>query len=403
MKKPSLLIIFLTVFLDLIGFGIVMPLLPIYGKTMGAQGFMIGAIFAVFSLMQFLFAPAWGRLSDRIGRRPVILIGNAGSAIAYALFAIASGMSGSTGLIVLMLSRVFAGICGATLSVASAYIADISPPEKRSKSMGLIGMAFGLGFIFGPALGSFTASKFGVQGPGWTAALFCGANFLLGCFILAESRKPTSEEAVKRPRMAQWTHTLRLPTVGFLIAVYFLATFCFTCFETTFGLLVNDRFHYDQTKIGYLFTYCGLLAAFLQGGAIGRLVKSVGEPRLISLSLIVTAISLALLPYFTTLGGLLLGLGLFAAGSGINRPPTFGMISLLSPANEQGQTLGVAQSAASLARILGPLFATSIYVIRPSLPYLVCGAVALIAGVLAWYWLCRAPVKGFGKSAQSSV
>ena len=403
MKKPSLLIIFLTVFLDLIGFGIVMPLLPIYGKTMGAHGFMIGAIFAVFSLMQFLFAPAWGRLSDRIGRRPVLLIGNAGSAISYALFAVASGMSGSTGLVILLISRVFAGICGATLSVASAYIADISPPEKRSKSMGLIGMAFGLGFIFGPALGSFTAAKFGLQGPGWTAALFCGGNFLLGCFILVESRKPTSEHATNRPRMAQWAHTLRQPTVGFLICVYFLATFCFTCFETTFGLLVNDTFHYDQTRIGYLFTYAGLLAAFLQGGVIGRLVKSVGEPRLISLSLIVTAISLAILPFFTSLGGLLLGLGLFAAGSGINRPPTFGMISLLTPASEQGQTLGVAQSGASLARILGPLFATSVYVIHPSFPYLACGGIAFIAGLLAWYWLCRVPIKGLAGPVQAPV
>src|SRR6185369_8855712 len=192
MKKPSLLIIFFTVFIDLIGFGIVMPLLPLYNQQFGAPGWMNGAIVASFSLMQFVFAPAWGKLSDRIGRRPVLLVSNLGSAIAYGLFGFASHYRGETALWFILGSRVFAGICGANLSVASAYIADVSPPEKRSKSMGLIGMAFGLGFILGPALGSFTAAKFGLQGPGWTAALFCGGNFLLGCFILVESRKPTS-------------------------------------------------------------------------------------------------------------------------------------------------------------------------------------------------------------------
>src|SRR5262249_36499217 len=161
-----------SVFIDLIGFGIVMPLLPIYSKRFGASGLEIGMIIASFSVMQFLFAPAWGRLSDRIGRRPVILISNAGSAISYALFAIASLMAGRMGLWVLLASRVFAGICGANLSVANAYIADITPPEKRTQKMGLIGMAFGFGFIFGPALGGFAYNQFGLAGPGWAAAIF---------------------------------------------------------------------------------------------------------------------------------------------------------------------------------------------------------------------------------------
>ena len=150
MRKPSILIIFLTVFIDLIGFGIVMPLLPLYSKEFGATGWMNGAIVGSFSLMQFIFAPWWGRLSDRIGRRPVLLVSNFGSALAYAGFGYASMFSGEKALWLLLVSRVFAGIAGANLSVASAYIADVSPPEKRSKSMGLIGMAFGLGFIMCP-------------------------------------------------------------------------------------------------------------------------------------------------------------------------------------------------------------------------------------------------------------
>ncbi|MFO1501623.1 MAG: MFS transporter [Verrucomicrobiota bacterium] len=389
MKKPSLLIIFLSVFIDLVGFGIVMPLLPIYSKRFGANGAEIGMIIASFSIMQFLFAPAWGRLSDRIGRRPVILISNAGSAISYALFAVASTMTGQVGLWVLLASRLFAGICGANLSVASAYIADISPPEKRTQKMGLIGMAFGFGFIFGPALGAFTFARFGLPGPGWTAAAFCAANFLLGLVVLAESWKPASEHAPTRPKMGQWLHILSRPTVGFVIGIYFLATFCFACFESTFSLLVKEKFHYDESHAGYLFTYCGFLAAFIQAGLIGRLNQRFGERRLIFMSLVLLAISLVLLPLVATLPALLVVLALFATGSGVNRPPTFGLISLQTPAAEQGATLGVAQSMASLARIFAPLFANVLYASHAALPYLVCAGVALIASLAAWQYLCR--------------
>src|SRR5882724_12298270 len=176
-RKPSLLVIFLSVFIDLIGFGIVLPLLPGYAEDnfrpdFSAKGVAIGGIIASFSLMQFLFAPVWGKLSDRIGRRPVMLVSNLGACGSYALFAFACGMSGTTGLLWILASRIFAGICGANLSVASAYIADISPPEKRSARMGLIGMAFGLGFIFGPAIGAFSVEYLGRTGPGFVAAGF---------------------------------------------------------------------------------------------------------------------------------------------------------------------------------------------------------------------------------------
>lgn len=402
MKKPSLLIIFLSVFIDLIGFGIVLPLLPLYSKQFGASGLTIGAIIASFSLMQFLFAPAWGRLSDRIGRRPVILISNAGSTISYALFALASTLSGKSALWLLLGSRVFAGICGANLSVANAYIADITPPEKRTQKMGLIGMAFGLGFIFGPALGAFSYHQFGLSGPGWTAAAFCGVNFLLGCFVLVESWKPNSEHVPKRPGLAQWVHTFQRPTVGFVIGTYFLATFCFACFESTFSLLVKEQFHLDERHAGYLFTYCGLLGAFLQGGGLGWLNRRLGEQRLIAGSLIVVAVSLALLPSVSSIPALLMSLALFAAGSGINRPPTFGLISLRTPPEEQGATLGVTQSAASLARIFGPIFANALYAAKPSLPYRVCAAVALITGLVAWNYLCRPSQEILGADMQKA-
>ncbi len=391
-RKPSLLVIFLSVFIDLIGFGIVMPLLPVYTDQFGAKGAMIGLIIASYSLMQFLFAPAWGRLSDRIGRRPVILISNLGSTVSYVLFGVASLTSGRTGLILLVISRVLAGIGGANLSVASAYIADISPPEKRSAKMGLIGMAFGLGFIFGPVLGGVSAHFLGPAGPGWVAAGFCGANFLLGCVILGESRHPGGYIAAGRPKFGQWIHTLQQPKLGMLIGIFFLATFCFSCFESTLPLLLGHVFGKNSYKVTYLYAYCGIIAALVQGGLVGRLVKTFGEPRLIFGTLFVVGISLGLLPnlphahYF---GWLLFALALFAASSGVNRPPVFGMISLNSSKDEQGANLGVAQSAGSLARILGPPFATAFYPAFPGRPYLICAGLAIFASLLSWQFLCR--------------
>lgn len=416
-RKPSLLVIFLSVFIDLIGFGIVLPLLPGYAEEnfkpdFSAKGLVIGGIIASFSLMQFLFAPAWGRLSDRIGRRPVMLVSNLGACGSYALFAVASGMGGTTGLLWILASRIFAGICGANLSVASAYIADISPPEKRSARMGLIGMAFGLGFIFGPAIGGFAYqgitigdfdlfhihipllfhfNGFGKQGPGWVAASFCAINFILGWIILGESRKPGSGPINARPKFAQWGHTLAQPRMGLLIGIFFMATFCFTCFESTFPLLAKDRFTANNQNyakdIPYFFTYAGVIAALVQG-VIGRLVKKFGEPNLIFFSLIVFALGLGGLPFAKTVPEILVVLALLAIGSGLNRPPVFGMISLSSSAHEQGANLGVAQSFGALARILGPLFAGSLFFVHPALPYLICGGIALLASFVAWSYLC---------------
>lgn len=415
MRKPSLLIIFLAVFIDLIGFGIVLPLLPIYSKNFGATGPLIGLIMASFSMMQFVFTPLWGRLSDRIGRRPVILTNTAGAAASYVLFAMGSGFAGNTALLVLLVSRVCAGICGSNITVAQAYIADITPPHERSKRMGIIGMAFGLGFIFGPALGAFSLKFFGLTGPGWVAAALCAINFIAAFFLLPESWKPTSEHVASRPRLAQWAHTLGRPKVGLLIGVFFLATFAFTCFETTLGLLVGQNFHLDPEKgddaktIGYLFAYCGVVGAAVQGGAIGRLVKMLGEPRLIAVSLALVAFSLAPLPFIhATAGGprlvswieLLLALGFLSAGSGLTRPPVFGLISVLTSAYEQGATIGVAQSAGSLARIIGPIFAATLFDHHPALPYLICGGVSLLAAMLTWQSLCKTELPVVAGDAQ---
>lgn len=378
-----LLVIFLTVFIDLIGFGICLPLLPKYAERYGAQGWQIGAAMGVYSLMQLVFAPWWGQLSDRIGRRPVLLVSNFGSIIAYGLFGLSARYIGDTGFWILVGSRVFAGICGANLSVASAFIADVTTPEKRSKGMGLIGMAFGLGFILGPVLGSQAFKHFGLAGPGAVAAAICALNFLLGCFILPETRKTEVAPTPRRPRLAQIRHVLAMKEVGFLVGIYFLGTFAFTAFESTLPLLLDAKLRFDEEHVGYVFAFCGIMAAMVQGGGIGRLVKSFGERRLIGASLIVVAISLLLMPLANSLLTLLLALAVFAIGSGINRAPTMGLISQLSPPDEQGTTLGIAQSAGTLARVLGPTVATTLYDLWLPAPYLACATIALLAGLLA--------------------
>jgi MFS family permease len=402
------------VFIDLIGFGIVVPLVPIYSRHYGASGLVIGAIIASFSAMQFLFAPVLGRLSDRIGRRPILLTSTAGAALSYVLFAIGSGFENHhVALWALLVSRVFAGICGANITVAQAYIADITPPENRSKRMGLIGVAFGLGFVFGPAISGVALILFGATGPGWAAAALCTINFCLALFILAESLQPASGHASNRPRLKQWGHTLAQPKIGVLILIFSLATFAFSCFETTLPLLVNDNFNLgitvDETKpattVISLFVFCGVIGVFIQGGAIGRLVKKFGEPKLISLSLFITGVSLALLPFIKGDGQLkwsavlhaadwpwikmLLALALLAIGTSLTRPPVFGLLSNLAPANEQGATIGVAQSAGALARIFGPLFAATLYTQIAPLPYLTCGAISIAASALAMQKLVK--------------
>lgn len=406
MRKPSLLVIFLTVFIDLVGFGIVVPLVPLYSRHFGVEGVMMGLIIASFSAMQFIFSPIWGRLSDKYGRRPILLFSTAGAALSYVLFAYGSGLPNHTWAVAfLVISRSFAGLCGGNITVAQAYMADITPPDKRSKGMGLIGMAFGLGFIFGPIIGGLSLKHMGDTGPGWVAAALCAFNFLLAFAILKESRNPSSEHVPARPALQQWRHSLSQPKIATLIVTFFIVTFCFSCFESTLALVVSDNFKLDvrdnasaSSVVVYLFAYCGILGAFIQGGAIGRLVKMWGEPKLILISLVLSALSFAPLPFIkgdphfawanlVRPEGLpwvfLLGaLALLTIGTSLTRPPLFGYLSLLTPTNEQGSTIGVAQSAGSLARIAGPIFATSLLKYQPALPYVVCSGILLLTAVV---------------------
>lgn len=290
----------------------------------------------------------------------------------------------------LLVSRVLAGICGANLSVASAYVADITPPEKRSSGVGMvIGMGFGLGFIFGPLIGGLSNHFLGEAAPGWVAASICLFNFIAAFFILAESRSKDAKPPVKRSQWAQWAHTLKQPKLGILVLLVFLATICFACFETTLPLLLVKHMDFEETQLYYLMAYSGFIAAMVQGGAIRKLVHRYGEKPLILASFFGLTASFVLIPLGSSMAAVLGSLAIYAFFSGINRPPLTGLISIISPDNEQGANLGVSQSASAIGRIIGPPLATSLYFIQAPMPYWVCAGIALVAGLIAMVFLTR--------------
>jgi multidrug resistance protein len=351
MKRSPLVILFVTVFIDLIGFGIVLPLLPFYAQHFGANALLVGLLSTSFSLMQLLFAPVWGRLSDLVGRRPVILVGLFGSSISYLTFALAPSLT------ILFLSRILAGIAGANISTAQAYIADSTQPENRAKGMGLIGAAYGLGFTVGPAIGGIL-SQYGYAIPGFFASALALANFGAAWWLLPESRNP-SEVTRRIERGLNWQRLrtgLQHPELGVFLILFFIATFAFANLEATFALMTARKFGFDARANGYLFAYIGVLITVVQGGLTGRLAKRFGERRLISVGLFCMIFGLGLLPYSLGLKSLLLVLVLLVGGQGSTNPSISSLISQSASTEDQGGILGVAQSLASLARILGPIW-----------------------------------------------
>jgi DHA1 family tetracycline resistance protein-like MFS transporter len=348
--RSAKLVVFVAVFIDLIGFGIVLPLLPSYAARMQVSDAGIGILVASFSLMQFLLAPWWGRLSDRMGRRPVILIGLAGSTVSYLLFAFAGNF------LMLLLSRVVAGGMGATVSVAQAYLADITPPEERARAMGLIGAAFGLGFVIGPAIGGIS-SRWGDAGPGLIAAGLTTANFLLAWYRLPETRvhQPTTRAAVP----VHW----RLLLAPY--SVTFLSTIAFTVMYVVFPLLVERTLGYDRHHTAYFFVLIGLVTAIVQGGLVGRLARIMGERQLMEIGSLLLGLGLAAIPYavLRAAGGssplpvLIPALLLLAFGPGLIGPSASGYVSRIAPTEEQGRALGTLVSVGAVARIVGPITA----------------------------------------------
>lgn len=359
MKRSPLIVIFTTVFIDLVGFGIVIPVLPFYaeGTIFNATPRTVGFLFASYSIMQLVFSPILGRLSDKYGRRPVLFISIIGTGIGFLILGFAQT------LWMLFVGRILDGITGGNISTAQAYIADVTTKENRAKGMGLIGAAFGLGFILGPAIGGIL-SQWGIQVPFFFAAGLCFVNACLLYFTLPETvtkDHPARQSAAGGRSFGQLVQSLKDPKLGFVLTIYFLFIVAFSIMTTSFSLYTMFRFGYDAIHNGYLFAYVGLIAVVIQGGLIGRLVKRFGELPLVLFGALCFAISLFAVPLVGPaaggLIGLLIGGGVFSMGNSLATPTLTSLASKSVGPAEQGTVLGVTQSVASLARAVGPSLA----------------------------------------------
>lgn len=360
-SRASLFTIFLTVFIDLLGFGMVLPLLPIYAKQFDASGLTIGLLMSSFSAMQFLFAPLWGRLSDRVGRRPVLMVGLAGSVVFYGLFGWATVQKS---LELMFISRIGAGIAGATISTAQAYIADCTTLETRAKGMALIGAAFGLGFTFGPLFG-FLAVPDGTgdpgPGPGYAASALSAAALLLAFFKLPESLTPNA-----KPSAHGWMQfgavrdALAVPAIGLLLVAWFLCVFAFANFESTLSLLIKDEngaFRFSFKQVCLTFAYIGFLLTLIQGGVVRRLSTRVRESSMATAGVVLELVGFVLLAWAersASLPILLTALAVIVGGFSCITPSLNSLLSRWSDPAKQGGVLGLGQSVSALARILGP-------------------------------------------------
>jgi MFS family permease len=427
-RRAPLAIIFLTVFIDLLGFGIVLPLLPRYARHFNADGLTLGLLMASFSAMQFLFAPLWGRVSDRVGRRPILMLGLAGSTFFYALFGYCTSL-GAAGTLLglgvlpwLFICRIGAGIAGATIPTAQAYIADVTGPQERAKGMALIGAAFGIGFTFGPLLGAafvpgepevaaaetWTESAGPAEGvlddshtqpsaaPGYVASVLSGLALLSAIFLLPESLQPGTRAADRH-----WLDSSSLreavgrPAIGLVLLTMFLTTFAFAQFESTLSLLtahlgLADRYNY------FVFAYIGFILSLSQGVLVRRLVPRLGE-RVMSIAgtLLMTAglllIGLAGKSGSTTM--LYAVLPLCVVGFSALNPSLQSLLSRHTPASQQGGVLGLGQSMAALARILGPVLGLRLNELDITWPYW-AGAAIMAFGIVLSTGLRRPVVEG---------
>ena len=388
-RNGSLLVIFLTVFVDLLGFGMVLPLLPIYAKQFGVDehGMLTGLLMCSFSAMQFVFAPLWGRLSDRIGRRPVLMVGLGGSVLFYAMFGVASSLKS---LPLLFAARIGAGIAGATISTAQAYIADTTSLENRTKGMALIGAAFGMGFTFGPLIGALAVRLTGASElsplPGFVASLLSAVALGLAIFMLPESLNAASRPAAHRWwNLTAWRDALGTPSVGALLLVSFISVMAFGGFETTLSLLLVDKesgFGFKLDQVLFVFAYIGVVLSLVQGGIVRRVAGRVREPALVATGGLLTIAGFLLVMFATnqhSLTWMLVATAVQVSGFAFMTPSLQSLISRRSDPAKQGSVLGVSQSVSALARIAAPV-AIPLFYIRPDLPYWV--AIGLMAAGL---------------------
>lgn len=378
MKKP-IVVIFITILIDMLGFGIIIPILPIFSKELGAVNYQVGLIAMSFPVMNFIFAPFWGSLSDRYGRRPIILVSVLLTGFAYLLF------SQTVNLWLLILSRILSGIGSANLSVAQAYIADITKPEERAKSMGFIGAAFGLGFIVGPTVGGYLKSISApghVDWVGYVAAGFCLVNFIMAYFFLPESLQVRQKDVRFNFKVISGIITeLRKPAIRELLLINFIFITAFMIMQISASLFWKEKIGLDEIQMGNMFAFIGLTTVIVQGGLVGRLVKRYGETRLLSFGTYLCIASLLMMPWVTRETFIpfeLIAMALMALANGCLTPSITSLLSKTASPKDLGQVLGVNQSFGSLARAAGMGLSGFIYGLEYHLPFMVGATIMLI-------------------------
>ncbi len=372
MKPQPLLVIFITIFIDLLGFGIIIPILPIHAMELGAPSWVIGLVAASFSAMQFAFGPFWGNLSDRLGRRPILMASMLLMGLSYILFAFSA-----KSLAILFLSRLLAGVAAANISAAQAFISDITPPEKRAKNFGIIGAAFGLGFIFGPPLGGFLKADYGLHAVGYVAAGISFLNLLMAVFWLPETLKEPNKEA------PLWVNPLQKlgdaamrDGIGRFMLLTFVFVVAFSMMQVTAALFWVEEFGLSEKHVGYMFLYIGVMAAVIQGGLIGKFNLWFGEQKLLITGAVFMMFGLTLMPfapkshfYFWEFSCL----GIISFGNAFLTPTISSLLSRISGVKEQGLIMGASASFGSLGRVFGPLLGGWLYGFSFKGPYLVAG------------------------------
>ncbi len=383
-SRSPLYLMALTIFIDFAGFGIVLPLLPFWAERLGAGPVGVGLVLTIYALAQFIFTPVLGTLSDRYGRRPVILASLLIEALSLALSALAGSFA------ILLVARFIGGLGASNIGSAQAVVADVTPVESRARGMGLIGAAIGLGFVVGPAMGGLLA-PLGPAIPFWVAMIVALANALLVLRFLPETRhRETACATVPFTTrgmggvLAGWRWVLRNAAVARLVVINLLFTVAFTAMEAVFPLFTQHSFGWKAIQNGYIFTYAGFIIVLMQGGLVGRLVKRWGERSLLIAGLVMLASGLALLSWSTNLALLLVALGIVSIGDGAVTPVVSVLLSFASPPTRLGETLGLAQGAAGLGRVIGPLAAGSIFAIGgPGAPFILGSALVVLAALIA--------------------
>lgn len=371
--KRALPILFLVMFLVMVGFGIIIPVLPFYAEKIGANPTELGLLMSVYSFMQLIFAPVWGRVSDRIGRKPVIMIGIAGLSLSFFL------MSVSTQLWMLFIARIIGGsLSAANMPTVMAYVADITSPEDRAKGMGMIGAATGLGFIFGPALGG-VFSKVSLNTPFYIAAVLSLLTFLLVFVILKESLPKEKRGIQNKEKSSIWKVFENSLSILFILQLFI--SLSLSGLEATFAYFAAKRAGLDTVNLGYIFMIMGLASAFVQGGLIGKLTQKFGAGAVIQGGILVSAIGFGLILLVDSFTTAAIFLTIFGVGNGVIRPSVSTLLTNQSTSGH-GSVTGFLSSFDSLGRILGPTLGGWLYSISIGLPYISGVIMSIIALIL---------------------